>query len=172
MFELWIPIGDIPADGREFTFTDQAPWHEAWKEFSLSVTPGKDLKTEATILLQPEDGALIRGTLKGSVNVTCDRCATPYEFDFDINFDAFAQLPTEDVDEEPRVRKENNELQLNIGAVLWEEFALALPVKPLCSNECKGVCSGCGKDLNSQECECEREEGDERLAVFRNLKIK
>ena len=172
MFELWIPIGDIPADGRGFTFTDQAVWREAWKEFSLFVTAGKDFKAEATILPQPEDGALVRGTLKGSVNVACDRCAKPYELDIDVSFDSFEKLPDGEFDEEPRVRKENGELQLDIGAILWEEFALALPVKPLCSDECKGVCPGCGKDLNSQKCECDQEEGDERLAVFRNLKIK
>ena len=147
-------------------------WRKSWKEFSLPVTAGKDLEAEVTILPQPEDGALIRGTLKGSVNIVCDRCATSYEFDLDVNFDTFEQIPDEEFDEEPRVRKENGELQLNIGALLWEEFALTLPVKPLCSNECKGVCPGCGKDLNSQKCECKQEEGDERLAVFRNLKIK
>lgn len=172
MFELWIPIGDIPADGRGFSFTDQALWREAWEKFSLSVSPGKDLEAEVTILPQPEDGALIRGTLKGSVNVVCDRCAVPYEFTIDVSFDSFEKIPDEEFDEEPRVRMENRELQLNIGATLWEEFALVLPVKPLCSGECKGVCSGCGNDLNSQECECDQEEGDERLAVFRNLKIK
>jgi len=172
MFEMWIPISTITAEGRDDTFADQALWREAWKEFSIPIKPGRDIEAEVNIMLQGEDGALLRGTIKGSVNMACDRCVVPFELDIDINFDAFEQLPDEESDEEPRVREENGELQLNIGAILWEEFALALPVKPLCSEECKGVCSGCGKDLNSQECECDQEEGDERLAVFRNLKIK
>jgi len=172
MFELWIPIGEIPAEGRGFSFADQALWHRAWKGFSLAIEPGRDLEAQVTIMPQAGNGALVRGQLNGSVNIACDRCAVPFELEIDVSFDAFEQLPDEDFDEEPRVREENGELQLNMGAILWEEFALALPVKPLCSEDCKGVCPGCGKDLNSQKCECDQEEGDERLAVFRNLKIK
>ncbi|MBG0789436.1 MAG: DUF177 domain-containing protein [Desulfovibrionaceae bacterium] len=172
MFELWLPISDIAAEGGRFTFDDQAPWREAWREFKLAVRPGRDLVAECLILPQSDKGALIRGTLKGGVTLACDRCATLFEQDIDVEFDTFEQLPDGEYDEVPRVRLENGQLQLDVGAVLWEEFALALPFKPLCSEECKGVCPGCGKDLNTEACECEREEGDERLAVFRNLKIK
>ncbi len=172
MIELWMPISEIPADGREYTFDDQALWHDGWKEFSVAVEPSENLVAEVMILPQGDDGALVRGTLKGAVSMPCDRCTASFVFKIDETFDAFEQLPDGEYDEEPRVRMESGELQLNIGAVLWEEFALALPVKPLCSEDCKGMCPGCGKDLNEGPCECDRDEGDERLAVFRNLKIK
>lgn len=172
MLELWIPISDIAAEGNSFTFDDQAPWRETWREFKLAVRPGRDLVAECTIQPQGDKGALIRGTLKGSVNLACDRCAGLFEQEIDVAFDTYEQLPEGEGDEVPRVREENGQLQLDMGAVLWEEFALALPFKPLCSEECRGVCPGCGKDLNSEACVCEPEEGDERLAVFRNLKIK
>ncbi|BDQ33718.1 YceD family protein [Pseudodesulfovibrio portus] len=172
MFELWLPISDIAAEGRSYTFDDQALWREAWREFKLAVRPGRDLVAEYTILPQSDNGALVRGTLKGSVNLACDRCAGLFEQEIDVAFDTFEQLPDGEYDEVPRVREENGQLQLDLGAVLWEEFALTLPFKPLCSEECKGICPGCGKDLNTEACVCEQEEGDERLAVFRNLKIK
>jgi uncharacterized protein len=172
MLELWIPISEIHDEGEGLTFADQVLWHEAWKEFSLPVEPARDLEAVVTIMPQGGDGALIRGTLRGSVKLVCDRCTELFEFDVDVNFDIFEKIPDEEIGEEPRVRELNGELQLDIGAILWEEFLLALPVKPLCSEGCKGVCSGCGKDLNSQKCECNKEIGDERLAVFRNLKIK
>ena len=172
MLELWIPISDISAQGREFTFDDQTLWREGWKTFSIAVKPKQDLVAVVTILPQGENGALIRGTLKGAVVVGCDRCAGEFTFGIDESFDTFEQLPDGEYDEEPRVRVESGQVQLNIGAVLWEEFALALPVKPLCSDACEGVCPGCGKDLNEGPCDCGQDDGDERLAVFRNLKIK
>ena len=172
MFDLWIPISDIAADGRTYTFDDQALWREGWKAFSMPVGPAEDLVAEYTLLPQSDNGVLVRGTLKGAVTLSCDRCAGLFKHPIDATYDTYEQLPEEEYDEEPRVREENGQLQLNLGAVLWEEFAMALPFKPLCSEECKGLCPGCGKDLNTSECECEQEEGDERLAVFRNLKIK
>lgn len=172
MFELWLPISDIAAEGRSFTYDDQASWHEAWREFKLPVRPNRDLVAEYTILPQSDNGALIRGTLKGSVNLACDRCTGLFEQDIDVAFEIFEQLPDGEFDGEPRVRLANGQLQLDIGAILWEEFALTLPFKPLCSEECKGICPGCGKDLNAEACECKQDEGDERLAVFRDLKIR
>ncbi len=172
MSEFWIPISDILAEGREYTFDDQALWQDAWKEFSIDLIPGRDLVAVVTIFLQPEDGALVRGTLKGSVKMGCDRCTAEFEMDIDETFDAYEQLPDGESDEEPRMRTVNGELQLDMGALLWEEFAVTLPEKPLCSEGCKGICPTCGKDLNKDSCTCEQDKGDERLAVFRNLKIK
>ena len=172
MFDHWMPISDIPAEGKTFVFDEQEPWREAWKAFGLELAPVRDIVAEATVLPQSDDAALVRGSIKGAVSMPCDRCTEPFELDIDLTFDAYERLPGEEDDEEPRVRLENGQLQLNIGATLWEEFALALPVKPLCDEGCKGVCPSCGADLNKGDCNCDRDEGDERLAVFRNLKIK
>ena len=172
MPDQWIAISDISAEGRELTFDDQTLWRDGWKEFSMAVKPGEDMVAQVSILPQAENGALIRGTLKGSVSMPCDRCTADFALSIDETFDTYEQLPDGEYDEEPRVRQESGQLQLNIGAILWEEFALAMPVKPLCSDGCKGMCPGCGKDLNTSDCDCDQDEGDERLAVFRNLKIK
>jgi uncharacterized protein len=154
------------------TFDDQALWRDGWKAYSLAVRPGRDLVATVTVMTQSEGGVLVHGTLTGSVLLPCDRCASDFEFEIDTTYDLYEQLPDGESDEEPRVREESGELQLDMGALLWEEFALALPVKPLCADSCKGMCPGCGKDLNVEACACAEEDGDERLAVFRNLKIK
>jgi len=172
MIDLWIPISDISPEGKAFTFDDQSVWQDGWKEFSIEVEAREDLVAEVTIMPQAENGALIRGTLKGAVMLHCDRCTADFSMTIDESFDVYEQLPEDDYDGEPRVRLDSGQLQLNIGAILWEEFAVTLPVKPLCTEECKGMCAKCGKDLNTGACDCEQAEGDERLAVFRNLKIK
>ena len=43
---------------------------------------------------------------------------------------------------------------LDMEDVLREHFILNLPAHPLCKEECKGLCPGCGVDLNSETCNC------------------
>lgn len=172
MPEYWIALNDIPADGREFSFEDQTLWNQAWNEFEVPVEAVRPMV--ADVHIQPQgDGAILRGTLKGAVSIACDRCTSPYEVAVEETFDSFEDMPqsADESDGEIRVRDTGGSLELNIWAVLWEQFVLALPVKPLCSEECKGLCPGCGKNLNSEKCECESPDGDPRLALFRNLKI-
>ena len=62
-------------------------------------------------------------------------------------------------------------LEVNPGALVWEEFSLALPVKPLCGENCKGLCPGCGCNRNRESCNCVSSGGDPRLAALRGLTI-
>ncbi|RPF42600.1 uncharacterized protein EDD75_1702 [Thermodesulfitimonas autotrophica] len=50
-----------------------------------------------------------------------------------------------------------------------ESLLLALPMKPLCREDCRGLCPRCGKDLNEGACGCPAGEGDPRLAVLKKL---
>ncbi len=50
-------------------------------------------------------------------------------------------------------------------------FLLNVPMRFLCSDDCKGLCSSCGKNLNGGECGCSQKEIDPRLAVLKNLKF-
>jgi uncharacterized protein len=62
-------------------------------------------------------------------------------------------------------------LEINPGALAWEEFSLALPVKPLCRANCKGLCPTCGCNRNHESCACATAEVDLRLAGLRGLNI-
>ena len=63
-------------------------------------------------------------------------------------------------------------IEINPAALAWEEFSLALPVKPLCRDDCKGLCPACGSNKNTDACSCTREQGDPRLAALRELTIR
>lgn len=167
-----INVSDLPAEGRDFSFTDPAFWVERSAEHGLSVVPVRPLTAEVNVSAQP-DGALIRGRLQGAVKLCCDRCVEEYDFLVDTVFDLLETLPEGDEPEQDsRLYKEKGEILLDMGALLWEEFVLTLPIKPLCDNACKGICPECGQNLNSATCTCSQDKGDPRLAVFRNLKLK
>ena len=58
---------------------------------------------------------------------------------------------------------------VDISKEVNSHLALALPIQLVCSAECKGLCSVCGKNLNEGECGCSVDEGDIRLAPLRQL---
>jgi uncharacterized protein len=60
--------------------------------------------------------------------------------------------------------------QIDLNEVLREQFYLALPMKPLCREDCEGLCPKCGTNLNTGTCTCATQWEDPRLAPLRNLK--
>ncbi|BBD08940.1 YceD family protein [Desulfovibrio ferrophilus] len=171
MHTLWIDITDIPAQGREFSFTDPEIWAVPAKEYGMDVVPGDDI--EAKVHLNPQDKTcIVNGRISGTVTIPCDRCLQSASFSFDQQFNTFEELTPEMEDgHEPLIREHKGKLELDVGTILWEQFVLALPAKPLCSDECKGLCPQCGAELNKQECSCKAQGGDPRMAALRNLKI-
>jgi len=172
MNELWLPLQDIPAEGRVFSFTDPSIWSGPWEEFGLPYTMGLPLSAELEILPQ-DKGCLVRGLISGSLFTPCDRCAEPAEISLRHEFEEYDALEDEPEAEmgEPLLRLCGGELELNAGLLLWEQFLMALPVKPLCAEQCKGLCPRCGQNLNTGACDCDKDGHDPRLAVLRTLKI-
>ena len=61
------------------------------------------------------------------------------------------------------------DMKLDIDEFLYTEVVISLPMKHLCSEDCKGICSKCGKNLNEGKCDCPEKEIDPRLAVLADL---
>ena len=59
---------------------------------------------------------------------------------------------------------------IDFGQMMREQFYLALPMKPLCAPDCKGLCPICGKNRNRETCSCESTWVDPRFEVLRNFK--
>ena len=60
--------------------------------------------------------------------------------------------------------------QIDLNELLREQFYLALPMKPLCRDDCAGLCSQCGTNLNTGTCQCTSQWDDPRLAPLKELK--
>jgi uncharacterized protein len=60
--------------------------------------------------------------------------------------------------------------EIDIQALIKEQVLLSVPMKPVCSENCKGICVTCGKDLNAGLCECKEDGHDPRLAPLQKLK--
>ena len=117
------------------------------------------------------------GTVRTELELPCSRCLEPFRFPVDVEFD-LRYLPQPDVspEEEREVAEEDLETsfyrdeQIDLNELLREQFYLALPMKPLCRDECRGLCAQCGTNLNAGTCDCSPGWEDPRLAALKQLK--
>ena len=59
--------------------------------------------------------------------------------------------------------------KLDLDAPICDEILLGFPMRMLCADDCKGLCAGCGVDLNREACRCTKKEVDPRLAKLAAL---
>lgn len=173
MTELWITLTDIPAEGRDFSFTDQSLWTGPMAEFRV---PGRIAKPfSAQMHIIPQDkGFFVTGSFSGAVLLPCVRCAEEFELPVAGTFETFEEPgdgPREDLEDAGHVRMVKGAPQFDAAGFLWEQFLLARPENPLCAEDCKGLCPRCGVNRNKELCACVEDNGDPRLAVLRNLKL-
>ena len=112
-------------------------------------------------------GALVlEGTVRSVLDLACDRCGKEFSREKAVSLDSLVAQELED--------EENDEIILLDGTVLdldevvTTAFVLAMDTKNLCSDDCKGLCAGCGVNLNEEPCRC-RPEVDPRLAALAQL---
>ncbi len=173
-----IPLRDIPPEGKSFLLDDAAFFEQSLAEFHIDCRLEKAPVMEITVLPMDE-GWLLRGHITADCIVPCCRCANDTPVRIDEAFEDYAQRPDEEETVDPSQFQEGDDhilfehgaLMLDLPAIAWEQFALALPSNKLCKPDCKGLCPQCGADLNKGPCSCPRDEGDPRLAVLRNLKV-
>ena len=110
---------------------------------------------------------LLEGTASTTLHLTCDRCGKPLAREKVVPLETLlaTELSDERSDDEI-VLLEGDEVDLD--EVAATAFVLAMESKNLCSEDCKGLCPGCGADLNVEACRC-RPEVDPRLAALAQL---
>jgi uncharacterized protein len=117
------------------------------------------------------------GNVKTELELGCSRCVEPFRMPVDAPFD-LRFLPASEASAEPEREVEEEDLEtsfyrddrIDLNELLREQFYLALPMKPLCGDQCKGLCPQCGMNLNTGTCDCEPAWEDPRLAPLRDLR--
>ena len=98
------------------------------------------------------------------MEVTCDRCTEDIkpEFSVDVEHGLVASLNHEDNDDYILVE----DMKLDVEQLTLEDIYLALPGKFLCKEDCKGLCSECGANLNESSCNCQKPIDPRWAALF------
>ena len=174
-----IPISDIPQSPKEIQFSESiealneiygrsASWDFRFPPF-LNV----DL-----LYYRSGEELFFRGRFSGTFQGCCSRCLTIYSFDLAKEFD-LALIPRPVKSERGAEELTRDDLglsyysteEINLTPLITEQVMLALPTRPLCAESCRGLCGGCGVNLNTESCICSDSVGDPRMALFRTLKV-
>jgi uncharacterized protein len=126
-----------------------------------------------------KDKFRLAGHLRTELELTCSRCLEPYRFAIDADFDqrylpaaAASTDPDREVQEDDLETSYYSDDQIDLGELMREQFYLALPMKPLCRDDCRGLCPQCGTNLNTGTCDCSPAWEDPRLAALKAIKGK
>jgi len=133
---------------------------------------------------------LVEGRAESNIRFTCSRCletfTRPVSAEFVQEFrPAGNQDPRQDHEARSRAAMAAHSTaggdaagepvvpvageEADLSALVWEALAVELPMKPVCRDECRGLCPVCGGNLNDGECGCRVEETDVRLLPLKKL---
>jgi uncharacterized protein len=116
----------------------------------------------------------VDGTVETAIRFRCSRCGKEFSRPFAVNFD-LSYLP------QPKWTNEKSEIELryedmdvayydgvalDVSLMVLEQIELAMPMKFVCQEDCKGLCYKCGADLNEGACLCKAEDPNSRLSVL------
>ncbi|MBN2393659.1 MAG: DUF177 domain-containing protein [Anaerolineae bacterium] len=114
-------------------------------------------------------GILITGTLDAKVKIECIRCLTPFYESVVIELEDTISLPGADLTPERPVRVAEDGW-VDLSPLVRENTWVAVPVKPICSPDCQGICPDCGGNINLGECTCDKTAPiDPRWGVLQTL---
>ena len=116
------------------------------------------------------EGVLVTGPVSGDVVCRCARCLTEFHTDLDVELCELFAGPGHLGDETDVYRVQGDEIDLE--PMLRDELTLALPLNPLCRDDCKGMCARCGRELNDGACDCAEDELDPRWAALDAVRAK
>lgn len=118
----------------------------------------------------------VTGRVRTRLELTCSRCVEPFDVPVDSTFDLRYVPHVQNAGDGEREIAEDDlttafyrEGVLDIAELLREQFVLALPMKPLHDEACRGLCPECGANLNRTDCGHAPKWEDPRLAPLKGL---
>lgn len=121
---------------------------------------------------------LVTGVVSADAVTTCVRCLDPAAYRLEGEIEGYFLIPGSDVELTEEEQEECETLGedhvIDLSDLLTAALSLELPQTPLCDDDCKGLCAGCGANLNHETCTCDSSQEDDEFnrnpfAVLRNI---
>ena len=112
-------------------------------------------------------GLVTTGNFEGTTTLECVRCLNEFRFPLQWEFTELFAFKGKVVDESILILPDS--AQIDFAPILREYALLEVPIKPLHSPDCKGLCMECGQDLNVKDCGHRDTEGDSPFAALKDL---
>jgi uncharacterized protein len=136
---------------------------------SVSLPPDLELKNLVGVVrvTRAAQGLLVQTGMRARVTAECVRCLVEFDQPLEINFTELYAFNRDSVTESGLLVPESGKIDLE--TFVREEMLLAIPISPLCSPTCKGLCPVCGSNWNDTACEHSLQATDPRLEQLRSL---
>ena len=145
------PIIDVPGAKVDFHFPLDL------REFPWDGPSPLDGPVEVKGAVRNRAGALVLDAeMKTVLHLTCDRCTKAFVRDKSVKYETLLADRLEDENSDDIVLLEDDD-SLDLDGLLTDVFILSLDSKNLCKEDCRGLCPGCGADLNVEPCRCKKE---------------
>lgn len=112
----------------------------------------------------------LSASIHGEIVIPCSRCLEPYthKIDQSIFVKLSSRVDIMENDDPDLFTYTGNRVELD--RIVYEYTLLKLPIKRVCSSDCKGLCPKCGTNLNRHKCNCDRDDDiDIRLLELKKL---
>jgi len=115
----------------------------------------------------------LSGEWQGAMKRSCSRCNRSFDWKFSGQTERLYQLGRAPEGDEAEDACEYLAApgEINLVDVLREDFWLAWKAGVICRDSCKGMCQGCGVNLNLETCQCKQDKSDHPFAALRDLKL-
>jgi len=172
-----ISIRDIGADPGELAYEEPTAGLNAL----LQRGAGRDYECPAAMHVRLEyyrakQELFFAGTLSGAMTAHCARCLEEFTLAVQRPF-RFVLVPHREHKDETELEEEDLDLsfyqgeEVDLSPLVREQILLALPTRPLCRDNCLGLCPLCGANRNQTSCGCSTTKRDPRLAPLWDLKV-
>ena len=141
----------------------------------------EDFRLVAPVEFQADvhkDASKVRmsGRVRTTLETSCSRCLESFTVPVDAPFDLmFLPAAANTGEAEQQVADDDvgvsfyKDDEIDLGDVMREQFYLALPMKPLCREDCQGLCPVCGRNRNRETCDCKTDWVDPRMESLKKL---
>jgi uncharacterized protein len=174
-----ISVDEVPQSPHEVQFSESIEeLQETYRQSNhrdFAIPPRLDVDL---VYYRSGQDIFFYGDFHGRFTGICGRCLEPYNFTLDKQFEFVLTPDLSKFDRRAEeLRREDLGLsyyssdEIDLAPLIAEQVILALPTRPLCSENCRGLCVSCGINLNRETCSCAATTGDPRMAIFRNLKV-
>ena len=126
-------------------------------------------------LTKEHSEVIVEGSLNAELEFECSRCLKKFRRVMDVPVNVVYHPVKELGDDRHGLKDDEMDMgfyqgdELNLQELIREQVMLNIEMKPLCDENCRGICSQCGTDLNTGTCSCETKQIDSRLEVLKKL---
>jgi uncharacterized protein len=167
-----LSLDSVLEEPQAFDFELPIPASQIDREPLLEISPVKMAGTVSRIAR----GYALEARVCWNGRLECSRCLAPYPFSSEETFTVVLSRRQPAAEGEIALEKEDLDISfyedptISVVPIAEERVQISIPMKPLCREDCRGLCPRCGQDRNVGSCTCKVEDVDPRWDALRALR--